>query len=361
MNAKLKNALLSVGLLAMFVAGNPVHAETVSAYKLQEASVSTLWEDSESPALQELATKAKFSNELMKRSVDVIKKKIKLHVPLDQQENVFTSVLKGSFDNVEQAFEDLKKLPTQDVLTQSFRGQFQMHLALNSSSVTEWSSSFKTAKDSPYFNVEKTMQNKSVKTLQTLLNNVCAKPIQSINLKKANTQCAIKASTQDVVNEIENLNDGLLVGEYDGVPVVVMHDPTLAMNFAAVYMLKTKNGESPVILFSLDFMDNIKDSPETMAFVLAHELGHIHHNHTFNNDDSNFDNELEADSFALETLKHKHYSTEGLNKILPAFEKAAYSVGSMYINDNFKKMMNARKENILRHTEPTTVYPSFGL
>ena len=364
MNVGLKNALLSIGFLATFVAGNPVHAQTLRNVELREpAMAATLWKNSSATELQDLARKAKFSNGLMQNSLNVIKEKIKLHVPENQQEPVFTSLVKGSLDNVQEALNDLNQLPTKDVLTQQLRSHFKAYLSLDSSSVVGWSSTFKTIKDTPTFNVERTMQRESVKTLQTLLNNTCAQPQGSIDLKAVNTQCTTRTltSTRDVMKEIDALGDGLLVGEYEGVPVIVMHDPANALNSAAAYMVKTGNTETPAVLFSLELLEKIKHSPKTMAFILEHELGHVHHQHTYHDDEANFDNEIEADSFALSKLKQKNYTPEDFKNILTTFEKAAYSLGNMELNENFKKMMKARKENIIHQTPSANIYQGYSL
>lgn len=275
---------------------------------------------------------------------------LKLHLQPKEQNTALQSMLASSLGDMAYAQKTFKQLPQGNVVTTAIADVYTSHSLGGDASWTQFNQSFWKL---PKFNVQNTIDSPGVKNLQTLLTGQCAVPKTSLSIAEANTSCAMRAGpgAKAITSGLaqEKVSDGLLVGEYENVPVIVMHDNSV-VGPAAVYRLNEGADGKPgsaYIAISFDLLNTMQNDPDTVAFIMEHELGHVEHNHSMSDV---MEHELDADASAVEKLTEKGWAPERIAKAYKAMEeKLGATLPSEVLKDaGFIKMMDARNKNVVQ-------------
>lgn len=362
LHKNLRTALVTLGLFSAAIAGHAQqHPQDIKklvkapiAQEAQEnANIASLAKDllanpSDKTNATLLAPHFKMTPTLMSVTMEKAVGMLKLHLQPKEQLTALQSMLASSMGDSAYAQKTFKLLPSGNVVTTAIADVYKSQSLGGDAG---WSQFNQAIWKLPKFNVQNTIDSPGVKNLQTLLTSQCAVPKTSLSIAEANTSCAMRSSlaTQTVAQGLahENISDGLLVGEYEGTPVIVMHDGSIA-GPAAVYRLeKGTNGEpgSPYIAVSFELLDTMQNDPDTVAFILDHELGHVEHGHTMGDV---MEHELEADAVAVRKQTEKGMSAERIAKAYKTMETKLYATlpAQVLQHPAFINMMDARQKNV---------------
>lgn len=381
----LRTALVTIGLFSAAMAGHahqqaenvskllnsPVAQQAAQAPDVAELAKSFLNNPSDKMNLDKVAGPFKMAPTLMSVSMERTVSVLKLHLQPQDQETALKTMLASSFNQKANARTLLKQMPKDNVITEAVAQVLEFEELL--SSPANWTAFNLEMFKAPKFNVQNTLAQPGVKTLQSILENKCAIPKTSVSVLESNAECASDGSTaaKNVTLGLmeSKLTDGLIVGDYEGVPVLVMHDSAGAQGTAGVFRLNEMNGRpaTPFIVISMELVNALKDKPDAMAFIMEHELGHVEHKHVMGETDKN---EVPADSSAVEHLSKKGMSTKQIAAAYTDFVQATVSILPQVVKNNpsFLKMMSDRQQNVesaLRSIqtntrEATSVYASYG-
>lgn len=360
----LRTALVTLGLFSAAIAGHAQqHPQDVKklvkapiAQEVQENSnIASLAKDllanpSDKTNAALLAPQFKMAPMLMSVTMEKAVGMLKLHLQPKEQHAALQSMLASSLGDLAYAQKTFKQLPQGNVMTTAIADVYKSQSLGGDAG---WSQFNQAIWKLPKFNVQNTIDSPGVKNLQTLLTSQCAVPKTSLSIAEANTSCAMRSNlgTQAVTGGLaqDKMSDGLLVGEYEGIPVIVMHDGSV-VGPAAVYRLNEGvNGATgtPYIAVSFDLLNTMQNDPDTVAFIMEHELGHVEHNHSMSDV---MEHELEADAVAVRRLTEKGMSPERIANAYKAMEqKLGDSLPSQVLKDaGFIKMMDARNKNVVQ-------------
>lgn len=359
----LRTALVTLGLFSAAIAGHahqqpdnvskllnsPVAQQAVQAPDLAKLAKSFLSNPSDKSNLDQVAGKFKMAPTLMSVSMERTVAVLKLHLKPAEQETALQTMLASSFEQKEKARALLKEMPEDNVITNAVSQVLEFEELL--SSPANWTAFNLEMFKAPKFNVQNTLAEPGVKTLQSILENKCAIPKTSLSIVESNAECAVGATdaSKNVTLGLmdSKITDGLILGEYEGVPVLVMHDPSAAHGAAGVFRLNEMNGRpaTPFILISLQLLNQLKGKPDAMAFILEHELGHIEHKHVMGETEKD---EIPADGSAVQHLSGKGMSTKQIAAAYTDFEEATIAVmpPSVQSSPGFVKMMTDRHNSV---------------
>lgn len=360
----LRTALVTLGLFSAAIAGHAQqHPQDVKklvkapiAQEVQEnANIASLAKDllanpSDKTNAALLAPQFKMTPMLLSVTMEKAVGMLKLHLQPKEQDTALQSMLASSFGDMAYAQKKFKQLPQGNVVTTAIADVYTSHSLGGDAGWTQFNQSFWKL---PKFNVQNTIDAPGVKNLQTLLTSQCAVPKTSLSIAQANTACAMRAGadSQTVIGGLaqEKVSDGLFVGEYEGTPVIVMHDNSV-VGPAAVYRLNEGADGKPgsaYIAISFHLLNTLQHDPDTVAFIMEHELGHVKHNHSM---DGVMEHELDADASAVAELIEKGWTTERIAKAYKAMEeKLGATLPSEVLKDaGFIKMMDARNQNVVQ-------------
>lgn len=382
----LRTALVATALLAAAIAGN-AHQLPNEVRQLVQAPIAQ--HVSSSPNLAKLASSL-LSNNHGKSDIEAIAQNflmtpdaasvsvartvamIQLHLSPNEQKTALQSILESSFGNKHAARALSKSLPENNVVADILRQTYESQELLGTGA--GWQEFSMAAWSAPRFNVQQTLAEPGVKALQSILKNTCAIPETSIAVQESSYSCAMRDGTrfsQEVAKNFRSsyMSDGLLVGEYEGVPVLVLHGELPSQGPAAVYRLRSaeegKTG-TPFIAVSLGMLQVLDKNPDTLAFIMEHELGHVEHKHVMTGNDHD---EIEADSAAVASMRKKGMSPERIAKAYSDFETKFSSLfpSPVLQNATFVQMMDARHKNIAnqvrspQYTSASIGLPGFGM
>lgn len=360
----LRTALVTLGLFSAAIAGHAQqHPQDIKklvkapiAQEVQDnANIASLAKDllanpADKTNAALLAPQFKMTPMLMSVTMEKAVGMLKLHLQPKEQDTALQSMLASSLGDMAYAQKKFKQLPQGNVVTTAIADVYKSQSLGGDAGWTQFNQAFWKL---PKFNVQNTIDSPGVKSLQTMLTSQCAVPQTSLSIAQANTSCAMRASagTKEVTSVLaqDKVSDGLLVGEYEGVPVIVMHDGSV-LGPAAVYRLHEHAngaGGTPYIAVSFELLNTMQNDPDTVAFIMEHELGHVEHNHSMSNV---MEHELEADAVAVRRLTEKGMSPERIAKAYKAMEqKLGDSLPSAVLKDaGFIKMMTARNQNVVQ-------------
>ena len=272
-----------------------------------------------------------------------------LEMHLDPAERIVAmqSILATGLGDAQQGKKLLDKLPQDNVVVHALNEAHTDHKLFQTS--LGWGKMVAQFWNIPSFNVQRAMASPGIKTLQSMLTNPCAQVVTSVSFIQSNDTCAKNQSfsTQDTVNIIKSMDnvEGLLVGEYDGIPVLAAHNPDLALGAAAMFQLDPKKPNSVVIVLSMALLDGLKNAPDVLAFIIEHEKAHIAHKHQL---EGKIENEVQADATALKSLSNKGMSQQRLQTAYGYFER---NFGDMLpagtsSRDDYKAMMAERHQKM---------------
>lgn len=364
----LRTAMVTLGLFSAAIAGHahqqpenvskllnsPVASQAVQAPDLASLSKSFLSNPSDKATLAQVAGQLKMAPTMMSVSMEKAVSVLKLHMDPADQVTALHAMLASSFEQKDTAQKLVKMLPAENVVSSAVAHVLTLETLL--SSPANWAAFNMEMWKAPKFNVQHTLAAPGVKSLQTVLNNHCAIPETSISVVDANVACAMHSSDESKsvtagLRQAEMM-DGLIIGEFNNIPVLVMHNPSGAQGAAAVYRLKESEGQKPTpfIVVSLEMAQLFKDSPNTLAFVMAHELSHVKHGHTQDQEHTDDHHEIEADAGAVEYLAGKGMPAKDIAKAYSMFEQNLGNIfpASTLQAPAFFKMMTAR-HNAMEH------------
>lgn len=365
----LRTSLVSLGLFAAAMAGHaqqqpqkieqlvkaPVAQQAVQAPDFEKMATAFLKNPSDTQALATLTLQSKMTPQLTESSMIRVVGALKMHLSAKDQNTTLQSMLAAAHNDQAQANQLLQKVPEQNVVVATVKQMYENNKLFDVP--TSWSEFNQAMWKVPTFNVQTTLSQPGVKTLQGILKNTCATPTTSVGVQEASYACAMRSGSTDTKNVTKSFStakstDGLLVGEYEGIPVLVVHTSTGGPGTAAVYRIKDDKGNvngSPFIAISLDLLNVLQKNPDTMAFIMEHELGHVEHNHRI--EDGGTKTEVQADAVAIKNLMAKGMSMERIVNAYQALETkmAGYLPASISQETGFKDMMAARNKNVLDH------------
>lgn len=373
LSKNLRTALVSLGLFAAAMAGHahqqPQHIEQLMQAPVAQQAAQTpdfeqmadafLKNPSDANALRTLTLKSKMTPALTENSMIRVVGALKMHLGPKDQHTALQGMLAGVHDDKEKADALLAKVPAQNVMVQTIKQVFENNRVFDlAPSWPEFSHAMRTV---PTFNVQATLAQPGVKSLQSILSKTCAIPATSVGVQEASYACAMRNGSKDsqtVTNKLRDTKttDGLMVGEYDNIPVLVFHTQMDGSSTAAVYRMKDDSGEtkgSPFIAISLDLLNVLQKNPDTLAFIMEHELGHVEHDHRMG---GGIENEVDADGAAIKNLQAKGMS---MDRIANAYQALAdkmtgYLPQAMQQEADFKDMMSARSKNVAAHVHSPT-------
>ncbi len=261
---------------------------------------------------QDLAPRANMVTPLFQMRMSQVVGKLAIHLSKEEQTAALNSMLTASFVGVKEAKATLSKLPKNNVVHELLTSTFETSEAIGAP--VEWSSlSSAVSHQLPNVNIRDLSLSEGVHAVKTVLNQSCGSIPTSMSIGATNLQCAAGLSTasQKLARGLNDsdIRDGFLVGEFDGVPVVVSESGALANGLAS--MLYWEKDQVPLIAISSHLANAIAKSGnmDTMRLVLAHEYGHLKEynaNGTMANTTQSaqgqINDELEADHHAMEAL-----------------------------------------------------------
>ena len=261
---------------------------------------------------QDLAPRANMVTLLFQMRMSQVVGKLAIHLSKEEQTAALNSMLTASFVGVKEAKATLSKLPKNNVVHELLTSTFETSEAIGAP--VEWSSlSSAVSHQLPNVNIRDLSLSEGVHAVKTVLNQSCGSIPTSMSIGATNLQCAAGLSTasQKLARGLNDsdIRDGFLVGEFDGVPVVVSESGALANGLAS--MLYWEKDQVPLIAISSHLANAIAKSGnmDTMRLVLAHEYGHFKEynaNGTMANTTQSaqgqINDELEADHHAMEAL-----------------------------------------------------------
>lgn len=261
---------------------------------------------------QDLAPRANMVTLLFQMRMSQVVGKLAIHLSKEEQTAALNSMLTASFVGVKEAKATLSKLPKNNVVHELLTSTFETSEAIGAP--VEWSSlSSAVSHQLPNVNIRDLSLSEGVHAVKTVLNQSCGSIPTSMSIGATNLQCAAGLSTasQKLARGLNDsdIRDGFLVGEFDGVPVVVSESGALANGLAS--MLYWEKDQVPLIAISSHLANAIAKSGnmDTMRLVLAHEYGHLKEynaNGTMANTTQSaqgqINDELEADHHAMEAL-----------------------------------------------------------
>lgn len=375
----LRTALVTLGLFSASIAGyahqqpeninkllnSPVAQEGFQATDLVKLAESFLNNSSDENNLVQVAAQFKMAPDMMAISMAKTVSVLKLHLKPAEQETALQSIMASGFNQKTKARELSKELPTNNVVTEVLAQVFELEELL--SSPANWEAISLEMWKAPKFNVQKTLAEPGVRTLQSILEKKRGIPNTSVSILYSNAEYAVEATiaAKNVALGLMNLKitDGLIVGEYEGVPVLVMHDSASVNNTAGIFRVNAVDNRAATefIAISLKLLNELKEKPDALTFIMAHELGHRAHKHLMENTDTNA-HEVPADSSAIEHMSAHGMTPKQIAKAYSEVEAALISVlpKSVLNAKSFVKMMNDRRENVteLLHTIETLKKPS---
>ena len=299
---------------------------------------------------QDLAPKAKMATPLFQMRMSQVVGKLGIHLSKEEQTTALNSMLTASFVGVTEAKTMLSQLPKNNVVHELLSSAFETADAIGAP--LAWSSLSSTvARQLPSINTQGLSLSEGVHAVKTVLNQACGSIPTSMSMGATNIQCAagLSPSSQHLVRMLndDNIRDGYLAGEFNGVPVFVSTSGAMADGLAA--MRYWEEGHIPFIAISADLATAIAKSGnmDTMRLVLAHEYGHLeeHHAHgTMANytqaAQGQIKDELDADHHAIEALTKMGMSQERIATAFDALKTTiTHVLGPDALQDPFMKDM----------------------
>lgn len=304
---------------------------------------------------QDLAAKASMALPLFQTRMTQVIGKLGIHLSKNEQATALNSMLTASFVGTKQAKAVLSALPTNNVVHELLSSTFNASETLGTT--MDWSVLSSTiSRNLPTINTQHLVASEGVATVKKALDHACGNITTSMSIGSTNTQCAasLSPSSEALVRAFnhENIRDGYLVGEFNGVPVLVSASGAMADDLANVKFWKD---DAPFISISAKLANALHNTGnlDAVRLVLAHEYGHIeeHRAHgTVANYEQSTQNqikdELDADHHAIEAM---HKMGMDSTRIASAFDALKTSItatlGEDAMRHPFIQDMMAQREN----------------